>query len=254
MPSAPGSSRTCSACRSSGRRSCRSGSRGWPRSSGRRRASRLSSTSRPRPPSRARRPSTIRPRCPQSIRSTPEPPRRTRSSAHCARRSSRRSSPCARRGSRGCRTSTSESATASAATSPAIPSRETISSRPATIRLPVHRARWRAHEAERRALLRQTRARLRQHELSLEERLHAAHAELVRSDREAELLRTGLVPQAHQSLEASRSAYEVGRIELASLLDSQVRLLEAQLRAVRARASRRTAFARLEALVGEDLR
>ncbi len=123
-----------------------------------------------------------------------------------------------------------------------------------TIRLPVHRARWRAHEAERRALLRQTRARLRQHELSLEERLHAAHAELVRSDREAELLRTGLVPQAHQSLEASRSAYEVGRIELASLLDSQVRLLEAQLRAVRARASRRTAFARLEALVGEDLR
>ncbi|MCP5041912.1 MAG: TolC family protein [bacterium] len=80
------------------------------------------------------------------------------------------------------------------------------------------------------------------------------HAELVRADREAELLHTGLVPQALQSLESSRTAYEVGRLDFLGLLDSQVRLLTAQLQEVRAVSDRRAAFGVLEALVGEDLR
>jgi cobalt-zinc-cadmium efflux system outer membrane protein len=123
-----------------------------------------------------------------------------------------------------------------------------------TIRLPVNRARWRAREAEQRAALRHAKARLRKHEASLQSQLQTTHAELVRADAEAELLRTGLVPQALQSLEASRSAYEVGRIEFLSLLDSQVSLLAAQLREVRAASDRRAAFGLLESLVGEDLR
>ena len=81
-----------------------------------------------------------------------------------------------------------------------------------------------------------------------------AHAELVRAASEEELLETGLVPQARQSLESSRSAYEVGRIEFLSLLDSQVRLLGAELRLARARADKRVAFASLEAAAGEKLR
>jgi outer membrane protein TolC len=123
-----------------------------------------------------------------------------------------------------------------------------------TIRLPVDRRKWRARVAERRALLRRAEARQRGHEATLLEQLRIIHAELVRADREAELLRTGLLPQALQSLEASRSAYEVGRIEFLSLLDSQVRLFDAQLREVRALADRHRAFGRLESLVGEDLR
>ena len=55
-------------------------------------------------------------------------------------------------------------------------------------------------------------------------------------------------------LEASRSAYTVGRIEFLSLLDSQVRLLGAELRLVRARADKRVAFAALESASGEKLR
>ena len=123
-----------------------------------------------------------------------------------------------------------------------------------TIRLPVDRAKWRAREAEGRALLRRAEASLRSHEGSLQARLRAAHAELVRADQEAELLRTGLIPQALQSLASSRSAYEVGRIEFLSLLDSQVRLFAAELRAVRAVSDRRAAFGVLESVVGEDLR
>ena len=57
-----------------------------------------------------------------------------------------------------------------------------------------------------------------------------------------------------QSLEASRSAYKVGRIEFLSLLDSQVRLLGAELRLVRAQADKRRAFAALETASGEKLR
>jgi outer membrane protein TolC len=62
------------------------------------------------------------------------------------------------------------------------------------------------------------------------------------------------VPQARQSLESSRSGYEVGRIDFLSLLDSQVRMQNAELRRVRAVADRRVAFARLEAAAGEVLR
>jgi outer membrane protein TolC len=123
-----------------------------------------------------------------------------------------------------------------------------------TLRLPVHRAKWRAVVAERRALFRRAKASLRKHESTLQARLTMAHAELVRADLEAELLGTGLVPQALQSLESSRSAYQVGRIEFLSLLDSQVRLLSAQLREVRAISDRRSAFGVLEAVVGESLR
>lgn len=123
-----------------------------------------------------------------------------------------------------------------------------------TVRLPIDRSKWRAHVAERRALLRHAEAVLRGVRATLIEEIRSAHAELVRSSAEGALLETGLVPQAQQSLEASRSAYKVGRIEFLSLLDSQVRLLEAELRLARARADKRRAFAALEAAAGEELR
>ena len=123
-----------------------------------------------------------------------------------------------------------------------------------TIRLPVNRSKWRARVAERRALLRRANAELRATRAALGSLTRTAHAELVRATSEAALLESGLVPQARQSLESSRSGYEVGRIEFLSLLDSQVRLLGAELRLARARADQRAAFASLEAAAGEKLR
>ncbi len=123
-----------------------------------------------------------------------------------------------------------------------------------SVRLPVNRSKWSAHAAERRALLRRAEANLREGEAALRWQLRDSFAELVRADAQAELLRSGLVPQAAQSLDSSRSAYEVGRIDFSALLDSQVRLLDAELRAARAVSDRRAAFASLEAIVGEDLR
>lgn len=123
-----------------------------------------------------------------------------------------------------------------------------------TVRLPVDRSKWRARIAERRALVRRARAEQQAGHLELAAELRTAHAMLVRADSEQALLRTGLVPQAEQSLESSRSGYEVGRVDFLSLLDSQVQLLDAELRLVRAQADRRQAFAALETAAGEKLR
>jgi outer membrane protein TolC len=123
-----------------------------------------------------------------------------------------------------------------------------------TLRLPIDRSKWSAKKAEKQALLRRSRAAYRRSRGALFSSLRSAHAELIRADSEGALLETGLVPQARQSLESSRSAYAVGRIEFLSVLDSQVRLLNAELRLIRAQADRRQAFASLEATAGETLR
>jgi outer membrane protein TolC len=123
-----------------------------------------------------------------------------------------------------------------------------------TVRLPVNRGKWDARVAERHALLRRAEAAYRVERAALLGALRSAHADLTRADSESALLLTGLVPQARQSLASSRSGYEVGRIDFLSLLDSQVRSLNAELRLVRAEADRRQAFAMLEAALGETLR
>lgn len=123
-----------------------------------------------------------------------------------------------------------------------------------TVRLPVDRSKWRARTAERGALVRHAEARYRTALANLRAELRTFHAELVRADRESALLETGLVPQARQSLESSRSGYQVGRVDFLSLLDSQVRLLDAELQHQRSLANRRSAFAALEATMGEKLR
>ena len=123
-----------------------------------------------------------------------------------------------------------------------------------TIRVPLFRAKWRARVVERKALLRRQEANHRGARAQIAARIRSTFAALVRANSAAALLSTGLVPQAEQSLQSSRSGYEVGRIDFPSLLDSQVRLLNAELRRVRAIADRRRAFSALEAASGEKLR
>ncbi len=123
-----------------------------------------------------------------------------------------------------------------------------------TIRLPVDRRKWRAQVAERDALLRRSQAEYRQFRAALRDAVQARYADLERADREIALLEDGLLPQARQSLASSRSAYEVDQVDFLSLIDSQVRLLNAELRLERAIADRRAAFAALEASVGVPLR
>ncbi len=123
-----------------------------------------------------------------------------------------------------------------------------------TVRLPVNRRKWRSQVAERDALLRRSHAEYRQARAQLRDSLRARYADLQRADREVMLVETGLLPQARQSLDSSRAGYEVDKVDFLSLIDSQVRLLNAQLRLERATADRRSSFAALEASLGAPLR
>ena len=123
-----------------------------------------------------------------------------------------------------------------------------------TIRLPLDRKKWRARVTERDALLRRSKAEYRQFRAALRDAAKARFAELERADQQIALLERGLIPQARQSLDSSRSGYEVDKVDFLSLIDSQVKLFDAQLRLERAVADRRAAFAAVEASVGAPLR
>ncbi len=123
-----------------------------------------------------------------------------------------------------------------------------------TVRLPIDRKKWSSIVAERDALVRKTQSEYRRLRAMLRDTVTANYADLNRADREIELLEDGLLPQARQSLDSSRSGYEVDKVDFLSLIDSQVRLLNAQLRLERAIADRRAAFAAVEASVGASLR
>lgn len=123
-----------------------------------------------------------------------------------------------------------------------------------TIRLPVDRHKWRSRVAEQDALLRRSQAEYRRLRAALRDSLRTRFADLVRADGEIALVETGLLPQARRSLESSRTGYEVDKVDFLSLIDSQVRLFNAQLRLERAIADRRNAFASLEASLGVPLR
>ena len=118
----------------------------------------------------------------------------------------------------------------------------------------MDRRKWRAQVAEHDALLRRHQAEYRRVHAGLREALQARYADLERIDQEIALLEDGLLPQARQSLDSSRAGYAVDKVDFLSLIDSQVRLLDAQLRLERAIADRRAAFADLEANVGTSLR
>ena len=123
-----------------------------------------------------------------------------------------------------------------------------------TLRLPVDRGKWRAEVSERAALVRGAKAKWRAARAALRAAARSAYAELERADAEVRLFESGLVPQARLSLDPSRSGYQVDKVDFLSLVDSQMRLLDAELQLVRAVADRRSAYAMLEGAVGTTLR
>ena len=122
------------------------------------------------------------------------------------------------------------------------------------VRLPLDRRKRRAQVAEQDALVRQSEAEYRQVRTQLRDAVMLRYADLERADQAIALLQDGLLPQARQALDSSRSAYAVNKVTFLSLIDSQVRLLNAQLRLERAIADRRIAFAAIEASIGAPLR
>jgi outer membrane protein, heavy metal efflux system len=78
-------------------------------------------------------------------------------------------------------------------------------------------------------------------------------ARLQRNTNQVELYRTGIIPQAQQSFDASLTAYQVGKVELLSLLDSLMTLYRYQIDEQRALTDALRDAARLEAASGVSL-
>jgi outer membrane protein TolC len=73
------------------------------------------------------------------------------------------------------------------------------------------------------------------------------------SRRKLHLYKKALIPRAQQALEVTRSAFEAGKVDSMSLIDSQRTLLKFELACERAQATLFQRFAQLEMLIGKDL-
>jgi len=78
-------------------------------------------------------------------------------------------------------------------------------------------------------------------------------AQLQKNHQQAQLFASGIIPQAQQSFDASLSAYQVGKVELLTLLDSLMTLYRYQIDYQRALTDALRDAARLEAAVGSSL-
>jgi cobalt-zinc-cadmium efflux system outer membrane protein len=97
----------------------------------------------------------------------------------------------------------------------------------------------------------------RAHTRALENRVRLAVQEACVRAKSAEdraaLLRTTILPQAHQTLDVSRVSYQTDRLEFQTLLDNERTLLESELEYFRAVADFQQAIGDLERAIGTDL-
>jgi outer membrane protein TolC len=76
--------------------------------------------------------------------------------------------------------------------------------------------------------------------------------EIERAERQLELLRTGIVPQATLSLDSAMSAYRVNKIDFKSLLDNLMNLFKYEIQYYRLLTEHQKSVAEIEAAVGKS--
>lgn len=76
---------------------------------------------------------------------------------------------------------------------------------------------------------------------------------LIRTERQLQLYRQGLLPQASQALQAALAAYQVNKADFDAVLESQTAIYQVQTDHARAMADYQQTLAKLEALVGAPL-
>jgi cobalt-zinc-cadmium efflux system outer membrane protein len=98
-------------------------------------------------------------------------------------------------------------------------------------------------------------ARARQHSAATRIRLaiYDAYVRVKTAEQRAALARTTVIPQARQTLESSRIAYQTDRVDLLAVIDSERMLLEAQMSYYRALGDLAQARADLERSAGVEL-
>jgi outer membrane protein TolC len=118
---------------------------------------------------------------------------------------------------------------------------------------PWSRAKLDARVAEQTSAVDVAKARERAAENLVRLAVQEAYARVTSARDRAALFRTTIVPQARQTMEVSRVAYQTDRVDFQTLIDNERALLDAQLDYYRALSDLAMARADLERAVGADL-
>jgi cobalt-zinc-cadmium efflux system outer membrane protein len=120
-------------------------------------------------------------------------------------------------------------------------------------RAPWSRDKISAHITEQIAASETAKARERATQNMVRLAVQEAYVRAKSAQERAALLRTTILPQAQQTLDVSRIAYQTDRVDFQAVIDNQRTLLDAQLGYVRALSEFEQATADLERAVGADL-
>lgn len=118
---------------------------------------------------------------------------------------------------------------------------------------PWSRGRIDAHVAEQMAAVTAAQARERALENTVRLAVQEAYIRAYSAQERAELLRTTVLPQTRQAFDASRIGYQAERVDFQAVIDTERRLLDAQLDYYRALTELEQSTADLERAVGADL-
>ena len=122
-----------------------------------------------------------------------------------------------------------------------------------TFNLPLQRSRRQAAIAESNAEARMAAEELNSLKNTIRAGISDLLAQMDRRRKLADLYRTGIIPQARQSLESAVIGYRVNKVDFLSLLDSRVTLFQYEREYFDSIADYQMRKAQLEALVGKEL-
>lgn len=122
-----------------------------------------------------------------------------------------------------------------------------------TFNLPLQRSRRQAAIAESNAEARMAAEELNSLKNTIRAGISDLLAQMDRRRKLADLYRTGIIPQARQSLESAVIGYRVNKVDFLSLLDSRVTLFQYEREYFDSIADYQMKKAQLEALVGKEL-
>ncbi len=105
---------------------------------------------------------------------------------------------------------------------------------------------------ERAARLAEARERLAEARLAVQREIAQALADLRRAREQARLVRTGIIPQARQTVGSMLAGYQVSQVDFLNLVRAQVTLFRYETRYWKAFAEAQQALARLQAAAGRE--
>jgi cobalt-zinc-cadmium efflux system outer membrane protein len=98
-----------------------------------------------------------------------------------------------------------------------------------SINLPVYREKRRAEKAEAQAAIRMAERQAEDFRNAVSQSIQSAYSRMEETRQQAELYRSGIIPQTTQGFQAALGSYQVGKLEFISLLDALMTTYQAEM-------------------------